>query len=325
MSQDRLDKLARFLAQAKLLGRVGPEFELTRVEYTSPNDAVAEFLDPGTPRGDPVGSIIATTDDNWAHASRLFISWDLADLVYYFPLGKGAVAIKAEDQFPRKAYPAFVLYPNGQVKPLQVREPRALGADSDILPVNPMNSLDPLGTQKVSAGLWGADVDAAEIFPVAGSPFGDVEQHLPGRDGAVLSVAGYKRNVADGVWRFETSTDTGESWRRTDVRLPLGPKPIWRYADASLYAVGPGHLQAIAMADMPEDMPLYMFELWRTDDEKNSVESRCLGTGCSSAAWRSRRTGRCSSPRSWVPPRTATPSYATGRAGYGGWHPVELE
>jgi hypothetical protein len=267
MSQHRLDKLADFLDEARFLDRVGAKFELRDVQYTSPSDAVAEFLDH-RPTSDRWGSVIATTDDNWAHASRLFISDDLADLVDSFPLGKGAVAIKAQDQFPRKAYPAFVLYPNGEVNPLRVTEPRPLEADSDILRINPMNILDPMGTQEVSEGLWAADVDAGEIFPVAGSPFGDVRQHIPGRDGAVLSVAGYKRNVADRVWRFETSTDIGDSWRRTDVRLPLGRKPIWRYADVSTHAVGPGHLQAIAMVDAPQDMPLYLRELWWTDDEK---------------------------------------------------------
>jgi hypothetical protein len=93
-------------------------------------------------------------------------------------------------------------------------------------------------------------------------------EHVPGRDGAVLSVAGYKKNVGEGVWRFETSTDSGHSWRRTNVSLPLGGKQIWRYADEPAHAVGPGHLQAIAMADARQDLPLSMFELWRTDDEK---------------------------------------------------------
>ena len=84
----------------------------------------------------------------------------------------------------------------------------------------------------------------------------------------MLRVSGYKRNVGDGVLRFETSTDTGHSWSRTDVPLPLGRKPIWRYANVSLPAVGPKHLQAIAMADSVPDLPLYLWELWRTDDEK---------------------------------------------------------
>ena len=97
----------------------------------------------------------------------------------------GAVAIKAQDQFPRKAYPAFVLYPHGEVKPLRVREQRPLEADSHILRINPMNVLDPMGTHEVSAGQWAADVAAGEIFPIAGSPAGDVWQDVPGRNGAV--------------------------------------------------------------------------------------------------------------------------------------------
>ena len=52
------------------------------------------------------------------------------------------------------------------------------------------------------------------------------------------------------------------------MRLPLGDKPLWRYADTYDYAIGPRHLQALTMLDSPEDLPQYLRELWRTNDEK---------------------------------------------------------
>jgi hypothetical protein len=266
ISRAKLAKRAAFLDEAKPIGRVGAKFELRDVQYTSPTDAAAEFLDR-RPESDDWGSVIATTDDNWAHASGLLISWDLADLVYYLPMGRGAVAIKAQDQFPRKSYPPFVLYPNGEVKPLRVTEPRTPDADIDLLEINLFDFFYAIGAEEESDGQWAADVDAGEIFPPVGSPPGHLQEHVPGRDGAILSVAGYQSG-GHGVWRFNTSTDHGHCWRQTDVRLLFGRKPIWRHADASVHAVGPGHLQAIAMADLLPDLALYLWELWRTHDEK---------------------------------------------------------
>ena len=168
MLQHRLDKLADFLGKARFIDRIGPEFELGHVEYTAPTDAVAEFHDH-RPESDDWATVIATTDDNWAHAARIFISDELADLVDYFPLGNGAVAIKAQDQSPRKNYPPFVLYPDGQVKPLRVTGPRALDAGNAIMRIDPYYILHPLGTED-SEGVWAADIDSAEVFPLAGSP-----------------------------------------------------------------------------------------------------------------------------------------------------------
>ncbi len=269
ISQAQQASLDGFLARTKPVTRVGAEFELREVQYTSPRDAVAQFLTQHRVKSADAAEVIATTDDNWAHAAGLSISDDLADLVSYVPLGRGAVAIKARNQFTNKAYPPFVLYPDGEVKPLLVAtEPRALEADDDLLEIDLYDFFSAIHAGGRSEGLWAADVAAGEIFRVAGSPFGQVLQHVPGRDGAVLSVAGYQKDVGDGVWRFETSADTGGSWQQTDVRLPLGRKPIWRHADSSIHAVGPGRLQAIAMADYLPDMPPIFRELWRTNDEK---------------------------------------------------------
>ncbi|MBD3925056.1 hypothetical protein IEZ26_10525 [Nocardioides cavernae] len=275
MSQHRLDKLTHLLERVEHLDRIPPGFELRDVDYTSRKAAVAYFVDTRV-RVDR-GTIIATTDDNWAHATRLRISHELADLVDYLPLGEGAVGIKAQDQWPRRSYPPFVLYPGGETKPLRVAEDTSLDADSELLgiglynligdlPVDPGDGLRTDGDG--SQGMWAADVEAAEIYPIPGSPLGDVRGSLPGRNGSLMTTVGYRNGVGDGVWRFETSTDKGLSWDRRDVALPLGVKYLWRYADESTLAVGPGRLQAIAMSDMLPDLPKYLWELWWTGDEK---------------------------------------------------------
>jgi hypothetical protein len=270
VSKAKLAELAAFLRRAEFVDRVGAGFELRDVQYTSHTEAVAEFDHPKS--GDVV---VATTDDNWAHASRLLIRWDLADLVSYVPLGRGAVAIKAKSQFRGISPPPFVLYASGEVKPLQVMQPRTPDADSDLLEINlyeffhaigaPVQSLAP-DDSTVLASLWGADVEAGEIFPLADSPPGDLLEHIPGRDGTLMSVAGYRG--ADKVWRFETSTDGGHNWRRTDVQLPLGRSRILPDSYFSPYVVGPGHLQALALATDGLDGPLYLRQLWLTGDEK---------------------------------------------------------
>ena len=80
---------------------------------------------------------------------------------------------RSRPAFPR-SYPPFVLYPSGEVKPLRVTEPRALDADSELLKIDLFAFLYEIGAEEKSDGLWAADVEAAEIFPLAGSPSGHV-------------------------------------------------------------------------------------------------------------------------------------------------------
>ena len=105
--------------------------------------------------------------------SGLVISWDLADLVDYLPLGRGAVAIKAEDQSPRRSYPPFVLYPDGEVKPLLVTEPGLPTRTANFSRPDSLDFVYAIGEEETK-GQWAADVDAGEIFPLVGSPPGDL-------------------------------------------------------------------------------------------------------------------------------------------------------
>jgi hypothetical protein len=268
ISQARREKLDAFLSRVQFLDRVGPELELREVEYTSRTDAVAELL-WDRPSWDNAGTVIATTDDSWAHASRLFIAHDLADLVAYAPLGGGAVAVKAERQSPRKNYPGFVLYPNGTTKPLRVLEPQPRESGDRLL------DLDRWGSILYSIGrvdtrrLWAADIDAAEIYPVEGSRFGGVWQRVPGRDGTIMSIQGFKRR--DQKWTFETSADQGHTWTTAEVPLPAGRSAGGSdlvSSTISHIAVGPGRLQATVSTTYLEDMPLYLDALWQTEDEE---------------------------------------------------------
>lgn len=272
ISRAKRAKLAAFLAKAGPLegGSVGTEFSLEDVQYTSPTDAAAELWNCRKDLKEVCTTVVLTTDDNWAHAAGLAIPDTLADLVYSTPLGHGAVAIKAEAQIlRRKSYPPFVLYPDGKVTPLHITdEPRDLDADSVLLAENDGDFEDGIG---LGAAIWAADADAGEIFALPSRPqglIGFTYAHVPGRDGAVLSVSGYHKDVGDGVWRFAESNDNARTWRTTDVRLPLGGKPIWGYTHDYTHAVGPGHLQAIAMTGEAPDTPRYLWELWLTEDEK---------------------------------------------------------
>ena len=272
ISQAAQDKLAGFLNKAEPVdegGLVGPRYELLSVHYTSPTDAAAEIYDHTRDLTDS-SIVIATTDDNWAHASGLSISYELADLVDYTPLGRGAVAIMAEDQFPRRSYPPFVLYPDGTVKPLRVSpEPRAVDVDSELLTLSNEYVAEKIGLDPTLEGIWmlGVDLDAAEVFGLPPLPlqvYGLTLGDVPGREG-LINVAGYL-GIGDGVWRFSVSTDNAHTWGTTDV--PLTEQQNFYDNGAVRVAVGPGQSQAVARLDDLEDPPYYLGELWVTDDEK---------------------------------------------------------
>jgi len=262
-------KVAAFLKKAKRVreGHIGTDFGLEDVQYTSPTDAAAQFHGcTGTIARRVCTTAIATTHDNWAHAAGLAIPNNFATTVEYLPLGHGAVAIKAEEQeVGYTSYPPIVLYPDGKVALLHKTPPQTLETGSTLVDAYRNGDFgDHTGTRR---GLFAADAAAGEVFAVSGAPGGFLWENVPGRHGAVLTVDGYHRNVGAGVWRFHESTDDTRNWRQVDVRLPLGDKPLWRYADDFRDAVGPGHRMAIAMADSPEDAPLLLRELWRTKDE----------------------------------------------------------
>ena len=254
---------------------VGPRYELERVIYTSPTDAAAELYDRGR-NLDHSSTVIVTTADNWAHAAGLVISFGLADLVDYLPLGNGAVAIKAEDQFPRRSYPPFVLYPDGAVKPLRVStEPRVVDGDSELLPETTSSYFADgvgLGPTTINGSGWmlAADVDRAEVFALPRLPRevnGLTFENVSGRDGLV-NVAG---NLGVRGWRFSESLDKGITWQTTDVPLPQNrPSRLdtWPNTLANGVAVGPSQFQAFAAGDVWQDLPAYLRQLWITEDEK---------------------------------------------------------
>ncbi|WP_416955208.1 hypothetical protein ACNKF0_01660 [Nocardioides sp. T5] len=214
------------------------------------------------------GTVIATTDDNWAHATRIHISDSLAYLVSYNPLGDGAVAVKPQQQDPYINYPAFVLYPDGKTKPLRVLEPQARKRGDVLLDLDRYGSvLFELGDVEMRR-LWAADVDAAEMYPVEGTRFGEVWQHVTGRPGTILSVQGFMRRGQQ--WRFETSNDRGRTWTTVQADLAGGRStggPGFGYGQARV-AVGHGHLQATVSATGLQDLPSYVDALWQTDDEQ---------------------------------------------------------
>ena len=190
------EKLAAFLDKAEPVngGVIGAKFSLQRVAYTSRTDAAAEFWHCS--KGLDCTTVLATTDDNWAHTAGLAFTYDLADLLSYIPLGRGAIAIKAKDQSPRRSYPPFILYPDGRVTPLHVAvEPRDLATDDELLSDN-YAFAEEIG---LDAWLLGADVDAGEIFglpPLPPRVNGLTYEHVRGRQGALVVES--SRVVYDG-------------------------------------------------------------------------------------------------------------------------------
>jgi hypothetical protein len=261
-------RLAAFLDRARVVeqGVVGPEFSLIDVHYTSPTDAAADFRNCDMRVRRVCSTIVATTNDNWAHAAGLAIPETLADLVDYVPLGRGAVAIKSKNQNRPRSYPPFVLFPNGRVELLHVARRRSLDKGSNVLETRYGEFFYAIGAGKPR--MWAADLEAREIYSLAGAPPSTFWGLVSVRDDRVVSARGYRRSIGDGVWRQVESDDDGRTWSQGDVRLPLGNKPISRYAGTFSHAVGPGDLQAIAMADALPDLPLLVWELWQTDDGK---------------------------------------------------------
>ena len=262
-------RLAAFLNRARVVERgvVGSEFSLIDVHYTSPTDAAADFRNCDTRVRRVCSTVVATTNDNWAHAAGLAIPETLADLVDYVPLGRGAVAIKSVNQNRPRSYPPFVLFPDGRVELLHVALPRSLDKGSNVLETRYGEFFYAIGAGKPR--IWAADLDAREIYPLADVPPSTSWGLVSVRDDRVVSGLGYQRSISDGVWRQVESDDDGRTWSQVDVRLPLGNKPISRYAGnfgTLSHAVGPGDLQVIAMADAFPDLPLFVWELWRTDD-----------------------------------------------------------
>lgn len=263
-SAKELARLDELVGKAEFPDRVGPRFELRDVYYTSPTDAVADFVRQGRGIKD-WASAIATTDDNWGHVTTFVLPDDVADGFEYVPLADGAVAIRVGDEYSRRPIPPFMLFPGGKVRPLQKVPSRPLDAGSTLLDVE-FWRLAGLTDNWNPGRLWAVDGDEAELFPVEGSRYGEVWQRVPGRGGAILSVKGFDRRTQ--TWRFDTSTDGGRSWTTVDLDLPSSLKRSPYFISASDSAVGPDNRQAVAMTQYGEDIPLVLLELWQTDDER---------------------------------------------------------
>ena len=84
-SDKELERLDKLIGHAQFPDRVGPRFELRDVYYTSPTDAVADFVRQG--RGIKDGaSAVATTDDNWDHVNTFVLPHHVADGFEIVPL-----------------------------------------------------------------------------------------------------------------------------------------------------------------------------------------------------------------------------------------------
>jgi len=263
-SVKELARLDELIGQAEFPDRIGPRFELRDVYYTSPTDAVADFVRKGRGIKD-WASAIATTDDNWGHVTTFVLPDDVGDGFEYVPLADGAVAIRVGDEYSRRPIPPFMLFPGGKVRPLQKVPSRPLDAGSTLLDVE-FWRLAGL-TDKWNPGrLWAVDGDEAELFPVEGSRYGELWQRVPGRDGAILSVDGFNRRTQ--TWRFDTSTDGGRSWTTAAADLPSSLKRSPYFYSATDSAVGPDQRQTVAMTKELEDLPPVLLELWQTEDER---------------------------------------------------------
>jgi hypothetical protein len=283
-------RFAALLEKSTLLeqGVVRGRPSLYHVQYTSPTDAAAELFTCPPGESFYCDTVIVTTDDNWAHAAGIAINDKVADLVDYMPLGDGAVAIKPKSQFgPFESYPPFVLYPDGEVRLLEVADdPRPLGADSELLPDN-YGFGSAVGLR---SHMLGANVETAELFGLPKLPpsiTGITYKDVPGRTAALVNVSGYQRNGDHEVWRFSESAGPGHAWFVKEVELPLAGnvprrgcggfadlcRQIYRYTDDWAEAVGPDQFQAVGLKDVPEDfpsgpaMPDFLRHLWITDDE----------------------------------------------------------
>ena len=264
-------RLAALLDGSQMLhdGQIDSGYSLEDVEYTSPTDAAASFSDCRKQFRDNCTTAILTTRDNWAHASGIAIPETVADLVDFQPVGDGSVAIAAGDQNTETSYPPFVLRPDATTELLRVaKEIRNPTADSIAL-------VGAIGESEWEPGFgrrpWAVDVDTAQAFPLRLSPPSccSFNWHVvAARPDAMVTYGEYKRRVGDGVWRFAQSNDGARTWRTSDVRLPLGDTWIYSYTEDYLEAVGPGHMQAIAMTKEEQDGPRYLWELWVTDDER---------------------------------------------------------
>jgi hypothetical protein len=226
---DAQARLEEFLDRAGVVTdeSVGDKYDLFDVRYTSPTDAAAEFGACSNKGKMWCTTVIATTDDNWAHAATITIDERLADLTSFIAVGRGAVAIKAMNQMttPRRYYPPFVLYPDGTVKLLHVAEdPQPLQPGDDVL-VDPNYDFHYEAGRGMPKGTWAIDVAAAHTYQL---PPGSVPP---------------RRN-----------------------RLPWDGEPNRRYADTRT-DLGPGTAFASAMNDSPQDLPLYLRELWSTNDK----------------------------------------------------------
>ncbi|RYU13946.1 hypothetical protein [Nocardioides iriomotensis] len=220
-------RLEEFLDRADVVTDepVDAKYDLYDVRYTSSTDAAAEFGACSNKGTLWCTTVIATTDDNWAHAATITIDERLADLVTFIAVGRGAVAIKATNQIttPRRFYPPFVLYPDGTVNLLHVAEdPQPLQPGHDVL-VDQLYDFHYDVGRGMPKGTWAIDIAAAHTYQL---PPGSV----PSRHN----------------------------------RLPWDGEPKRRYADTRS-DLGPGTAYAIAMNDSPQDLPLYLRELWSTD------------------------------------------------------------